>query len=103
MEMSPIVADDVSTNNNKELISDQIIPNTLEKRPLEVSEINNEKDLKKCKIVNDDGNNTLVEDGKESKNDDKANSKPISKTQMKKMLKQQRWLENKLKRKYIFN
>lgn len=100
MEPLPVVANE-STNNTDIIILDQIGSNIPEKRPFEESEDSNEKEQKQCKIDHEE-NNVHEEHQIESKNDDEANNKPISKTQMKKMRKHQIWLKNKEKRKYVY-
>lgn len=81
MEKLPGISE-VSFNTDKFTV-DQIEQGVSIKRPLDESETNNEEDQKKCKIDNE-GNNVQP---------------AISKRQMKKMQKQQIWLDKKAKRK----
>lgn len=73
---------DVS-NSTDDVVLEKIVSNELEKRPLEESDQDNEGERKKCKINNDENNDLPT----------------ISKRALKKLQKQQEWLEKKLQRK----
>lgn len=73
---------DVS-NSTDDVVLEKIVSNELEKRPLEESDQDNEREQKKCKINNDENND----------------QPSISKRALKRLQKQQEWLKKKLQRK----